>query len=166
MVLNVFTVSSINGTRNSGKFANCPKVMTLSWKFGRSPKVIDLHHSDWKICKLQHSVIIGFSEYKVNRIIINIEYKSSYDRSEQESGQPRLPLTSLARRQHCPAREVQYAGPTHIKAAAPPTPTSPRAPAPSPAARGKKVEAAVPVRARRANPPVTTGKLTTNRQIE
>ena len=103
---------------------------------------------------------------KYIEINMNIEYKSSYDRSEQESGQTRLPLPSLARRQHCPAREVQYAGPIHIKAAAPPTPASPRAPTPSPAATGRKLVAATPVRARRANPPVTTGKLTRSRQIE
>ena len=81
------------------------------------------------------------------------------------SGQTRLPLVPVVRRQHSPARDVQKAGPTHIKAAAPPTPASPRAPAPSPAAAGKKVEAAAPVTARRANPPATTGKLTRSREV-
>ena len=67
------------------------------------------------------------------------------------------------RRQHPPALEVQNIGPTHIKAAAPPIPTSPRAPAPA-ATAGKRLEAATPDTASRANPPATTGKLTRGRE--
>ena len=108
-------------------------------------------------------MVYGFMEYEINKI-----YYLIYDGPEQpmDSGQTRLPLTPISRRQHSPAWVVQKAGPTHIMAAAPPTPASPRAPAPSPAAAGKKVEAAVPDTARRANPPATTGKLTRSSQID
>ena len=63
----------------------------------------------------------------------------------------------MARRQHWPELVVQNCGPTHIMAAAPPTPSRP-SPAPS---TGKMAEVPkTPVPASRAKPPDTTGKLT------